>query len=458
MRNVNKRHLAAGVLILAALGPRLPAAEMHRIAVDEAKLKAAGIYKLPPAKRLILYTDLPNSTEISRLPGLFDLAFPQWCEYFHVAADEHDDWHIVGFLMKDKARFQELGLIPDRLPAFRNGYSWEGNLWLFDQPSDYYRRHLLLHEGTHCFMNTLLGNLGPPWYAEGTAELMGTHRLADGRLTLNVMPASREEVPEWGRVRLIKDAVAAHRPMEISAILNYSNTAHLQTEPYAWCWALCAFLDRHPRYRDRFRQLYRDVRRPDFNARFRRLFASDWTDLNEEWALFIAGIEYGYDVPRTAIDFAPGQPCPAAGATVRVAADRGWQPSGLRLEAGSEYRLIASGRYRVGPEPQPWWCEPGGVSIRYYQGRPLGILLAAVRPDKPVAEAPSPLLAPTVVGLGATLRPEESGTIFFKINHSAAELAGNSGTLEVRVSPEDGNQAAPPSGGSPSLRPPRSGP
>jgi len=431
-----KVRYCVGVLLLGALGLRPAAAEPPRIAVDEAKAAAAGIRRLPPAKRLVLYTDLPDAPEIDRLPGLFDQAFPQWCAYFHLVPAEHDDWRIVGFLIKDKARFRQSGLLPDGLPPFRNGYSRGGNLWLYEQPSDYYRRHLLLHEGTHCFMHTILGSYGPPWYAEGTAEMFGTHRLADGRLTLNVMPASREEVPEWGRIRLIKDAVAGHRAMRLPGILDYSSTAHLETEPYGWCWGLCAFLDRHPRYRDRFRELPKDLLRYDFTARFRQRFASDWADLADEWAVFVTGIEYGYDVGRAAIDFAPGRPCPAAGATVRVAADRGWQSAGLRLEAGSEYRLTASGRYQVGTKPQPWWCEPGGVSLRYYQGRPLGILLAVVRPDRPSPDSPSAFVRPTVVGLSATLRPEQSGTLYFKINHSAAELSGNAGQLEVRVRPK----------------------
>jgi hypothetical protein len=427
----------AVALLLGLIVARLPAAELPRIAVDEAKAAAAGIRRLPPAKRLLLYTDLPASPEIDRLPGLFDQAFPQWCEYFHVAQAEHDDWRIVGFLMGDKARFVRAGLLPERLPPFKNGYSGAGNLWLYDQPNDaYYRRHLLLHEGTHCFMYTILGGYGPAWYAEGTAELFGTHRLVDGRLTLGIMPPSREEVPGGGRIRLIKDAVVAHRAMRLPGILDYPPTAHLEVEPYAWCWGLCVLLDRHPRYRDRFRELYKDVLRPDFNARMRRRFAADWADLNDEWAVFVTGIEYGYEFERAAIDFAAGRPCPAGGATVRVAADRGWQPSGLRLEAGSKYRLTAAGRYQVGAKPRIWWCEPGGVSLRYYQGRPLGILLAAVRPDPPAAQTSSAFVRPQVVGLAATLRPEQSGTLYFKINHSAAELSGNAGMLEVRVVPK----------------------
>ena len=41
---------------------------------------------------------------------------------------------------------------------------------------------------------------------EGMAELLSTHRWAEGRLTLNWIPTSREEVPMWGRIKIIKDA------------------------------------------------------------------------------------------------------------------------------------------------------------------------------------------------------------------------------------------------------------
>ncbi len=427
------RYFAACALGLT-VGLWAAAALAAGIAVDDALARAEGIRKLPPGKRLVLYTDLEPRAEIDALPALFDQAFPQWCRYFRVPPAEHPDWRLTGFLMKDAERCRRAGLLPSELPPFRQGYSLGYDLWLYDQPSDYYRRHLLLHEGTHGFMRTILGGMGPPWYAEGMAELMATHRLADGRLTLNIMPADREEVPQWGRIRLIKDAVAAKHAMRLAAILQYSGTAHLQVEPYAWCWAAAALLDRHPRYQKRFRLLADDVLRPDFNDRFRQAFAPDWEQLNEEWSLFVVGIEYGYDVPLAAVDFTPGRPLPAGGVMVRVAAGRGWQNSMVRLEAGRGYRLAAAGRYQVGSLPKGLWCEPGGISIRYYQGRPLGLLLAAVRPEDTPATGPFALLHPMVVGTGLTLRPEHAGTVYFKVNDSAARLRDNSGRLDVQIS------------------------
>jgi hypothetical protein len=418
-------------------------ANLPRLQVDEARAAAAGIRRLS-GKRLTLYTDIPHThserdgmspsdgKEIQQLPELFDQAFPQWCQYFHVDAAEHSDWQMTGYLMKDKTRFEKAGLLPESLPPFQNGFSRNYELWLYDQPSDYYRRHLLLHEGTHGFMNTILGGCGPPWYMEGIAELLATHGWRDGRLTLNQIPASRDEVPHWGRIRIIKDAVAAGRSVRLKEVIEYPIHAHRETEPYAWCWAAAVLLDRHPRYRDRFHQLYQHVLQGDFNRRFYGLIGDDWDPLCEEWQLLVHDLEYGYDVGRTVIDFTPGKPLPPAGAELSIAADRGWQNSGLRLQRGVKYRLRASGRYQVAEKPQIWWCEPGGVSIRYYRSRPLGILLAAVRTDGSEPDS-SGLLRPTAVGLGTTLTPSHAGTLYLKINDSPAELDDNAGQLEVEI-------------------------
>jgi hypothetical protein len=152
--------------------------------------------------------------------------------------------------------------------------------------------------------------------------------------------------------------------------------------------------------------------------------------------VFATDLDYGYDIERTVIDFTPGQPV-AGGRRVRVAADRGWQNSGLRLAPGQKYRLSASGRYQVADQPKIWWCEPGGVSIRYYHGRPLGMLLAAVRAEPAVAGGNSGFLHPIALGLGTELMSTEGGTLYFRINDSAAELSDNAGELMVEVVSED---------------------
>jgi hypothetical protein len=217
-------------------------------------------------------------------------------------------------------------LTPD-LPPFKNGYSRNDEFWLYEQPSDYYRRHLVLHEGVHGFMNTVLGACGPPWYMEGVAEYLATHRWQVGRLTLGFFPGNREEVPVWGRIRLIQDAVAERRAKTLPDVIRFDGRAHLAVEAYAWSWAAVVFFERHPRYHDRFAELTGLVLENRFNQLFYERFAAEWPTICEEWQLFIADLQYGHDIPRSAIDFVAGQPLDAAGASVDVAADRGWQSS-----------------------------------------------------------------------------------------------------------------------------------
>lgn len=404
---------------------------MRLPAVDEDRIAAQGIRKLS-AGHLTLYTDLPADDEIDRLPEWFDQAYPQWCEYFDRPDLSDQSWRVRGCLMNDAAKFKAAGLLPDDLPPIKYGYARGAELWLHEQPTAYYRRHLLLHEATHAFMHLAFGTCGPPWYMEGIAELLGTHSLIDGRLTLGVFPARADDVPEWGRIRIVREAVAEGRALGVDEILAYPDDAHLHNEPYGWCWALAAFLDGHPRYRARFRQLPGELSADDFNARVRAIFADDWRELNEEWQVFVHDLNFGYDLARAAIEFKTGEPLNGR-ETVTLRADRGWQSSGVRLEAGKTYRLTASGRYQVADQPRRWWCEPGGVTIRYVHGRPLGMLLAGVLPDAPASEAAAGLRSPVAVGLQATVMPHSPGTLYLRINDSAAELSDNSGALQVVV-------------------------
>jgi hypothetical protein len=400
--------------------------------IDEAKVEAQGIRKLA-GEHLTLYTDLPLDDEIESLPEAFDQAYPQWRSYFGLAGRGDRPWRVVGRLMKDDAKFRAAGLLPDELPQFVYGYARNDEIWWREQPSAYYRRHLMLHEGTHSFMYANFGTCGPPWYMEGMAELFGTHSFVDGKLTLDVFPKSRDDVPYWGRVKTVREAIKAGQSLSLDEVLNLEPGLHSPAAHYGWCWATTAFLDGHPRYRERFRRLPAELREPDFNDRLKRVFAEDWSDLNEEWQCFVFDLDYGYDLTRSAIEFAAGQPLAAGGKRVTVEAARGWQSTGIRLESGKKYVLKAAGRYQLAAQGRIWWSEPNGVTIRYHGGRPLGMLLAAVHPDPYDPARASSLLSPTEIGLGAELTPDESGTLYLRVNDSPAELADNAGTATVEV-------------------------
>jgi hypothetical protein len=81
-----------------------------------------------------------------------------------------------------------------------------------------------------------------------------------------------------------------------------------------------------------------------------------------------------------------------------------------------------------------WPCEPGGVTIEYVDGHPLGMLLGAVVEDDAAARpAEAGLAEPVTIGLGAEITPRASGTLYLRVNDSAANLGDNRGALTIEV-------------------------
>jgi hypothetical protein len=233
----------------------------------------------------------------------------------------------------------------------------------------------------------------------------------------------------WGRIKLIHLS-SNEREHPLVAVLETDNRRQMGDDQYAWCWAATKFLDSHPRYRTRFRKLQDNVSQPDFNDRFRQAFRGHWAEIQAEWLAYIAAIDYGYDFDRMAIDFRRGKPLTET-VHAKIAADRGWQSSGVRLEAGKSYRVTASGTYDIANDGEPWPCEPGGVTIDYHDGRPLGMLVGAIDSTKSGAT----LADPFEIGLGTTITPTAAGTLYLRVNDSPAKLNDNRGTLTATITP-----------------------
>jgi hypothetical protein len=279
---------------------------------------------------------------------------------------------------------------------------------------------------------------------EGIAELFATHRLdpKTGELTLRIMPQNRDEVPMLGRIKLIRDALADGKRMTLADVMRLDNRVQMGNEAYAWCWALAKLLNSHPRYRDRFHALYKTVLDPKFDELMRTAFAKDWSDLNAEWAAYVATLDHGFDFERMAIGFhSHGLINSGDDRMTGIAADRGWQSSGYELKAERTYKITAKGRYQIASEvvddqSRAWPCEPGGVTIEYHDGHPLGMLLGAVMPEGGDPRAGEMSFSePVAIGLEATFKPKTSGTLFLRVNDAASKLSDNHGTVTVDVMP-----------------------
>ncbi|MGV2333399.1 MAG UNVERIFIED_CONTAM: hypothetical protein LVR18_04465 [Planctomycetaceae bacterium] len=130
-------------------GFRLPD---DRPPLDTAALNAAGLTLLK-SRHLLLVTDAP-AEDVYGLPDLADEFFAALCKTLPPLkpAADGSEFQVTGFLMEAPERFQQAGLLPDEKFVIRHGRHLGYRFWMRNQPSAYYRRHLLLHEFVHCWM------------------------------------------------------------------------------------------------------------------------------------------------------------------------------------------------------------------------------------------------------------------------------------------------------------------
>lgn len=421
-------------------------------------------------EHLILFSDLRDDKKAEDLIRSYDSAVPQWCKYFGIDPDKAVGWKLRAFLLQGPGkveRFEKAKLIQQPLPGFAAGYQLDHNIYLYDQPGDYYTRHLLLHEGTHAFMQWFLNGPGAPWYSEGMSELQAVHKKTKNSVALLHRLKNRSEAPFWGRVKLIKDEYAAGQAMTLEDVLAIPYNAFRNVRFYAWSWAACEFFNNHPLSQEAFRDLRNSttLSYEDFNSTFKQKLDSHWNQLSLDWALFIEEMEYGFDVEKGRISDAQKKPDDGDLSAFSLAVDRSWQKTGITVRAGEKFAFQASGRFRVGqtvvddqastdqnaaapPTIYPWRSEANGITIDYYRGQPLGQLQAGILlvdsgspkagegnpPDSnlPKSNLPRVILA-IPVGAGVPeIEIPANGVLCFRINESPANLSDNQGALDVR--------------------------
>ena len=440
---------------LKEINPNIPiAADIELQLVIEAGLTVYA------GKHLILFSDIRDADKAYDLIRSYDAAVPQWCKYFDIDVQRAADWKLRAFLLQgpnQTQRFEQAKLITEKLPPFAAGYQKDHNLYLYNQPGPYYTRHLLLHEGTHAFMQWFLNGFGAPWYSEGIAEKLAVHNRTENSVKLNFRLTSREKAPYWGRVKLIKDEYAAGYAMTLSDVLAIPNESFRNVRYYAWSWAGCEFFDNHPLTKQAFNELKQSVALPpeQFTADFKEKLKPHWEQLVKDWAIFIEEMDYGVEIQRSRIITATNldEANPDAHHYL-VKTDHGWQQTRLTVKAGDRLKIQSSGRFKVGQSAAPrlaaddqlpptgaptypWYCESNGVTLEYYRGQPLGMLTAGVLFSDPQRQNTKGALAWRVLSIPAAGPEREitvpvDGVLCFRINESPAKLDDNKGALDVR--------------------------
>ena len=420
--------------------------------IDPALLEKNGIVRLD-GKHLTLFSDMKDKRgSIDQLVldesvTIFDAAAPLVADFFNVNVGRHENWRVRAVLIENFDTFKPTGLV-DEVPKLNNGYALKNNLWIRQQKNDYYRRHLLLHEEVHVWMESVFQSWGPPWYREGVAELLATHRYQDGELTLNVFPDHPKNFPFWGRIEIVQNAVENGKFLPVDEVLNLEPTDYNETEAYAWSWAFAAFYSNHPKYAGVAQKMppFLKLDKNEFKKKFIEQIETknSWHEFQNDWSDFATNLVYGYDFERTVIsDYAVGKKLsPKKPKELSVTSEKGWQNSGIDVESGKRYRITATGRFQLAQEPTAWWSEANGVTLRYYRGIPIGTLLVAVLPEQSAIQTNSPegvgFLSPKPIGTHFTGAVPQSGTLFFRINDFPSELRDNKGTIAVTVEEIDG--------------------
>ncbi len=393
----------------------------------------AGIRRVE-GRHITLVTDLPEDMALDELPKVFDQAIPQWAAYFQVDPEKFRDWHVKAYVMRNEIRFRNEGLLPNDLPPFLHGYQRGRSLWIREQPSAYYQRHLLLHEGTHAFMKESLGGSGAPWFMEGVAELLATHRWQNGRLQLKLLPKTRDEVPYWGRIKLVRDSVASGQELSLQDVLQLDTRRFLTVPAYAWSWAAATFLDGHPDFRRTFQAIQSQATLPpdEFSAELWRRLTEKHQRLNDAWQLFVADLDYGYDIADNLILFVePTEPLKAPTRRT-VQSQLGWQSTAIELREKQTYRVRAGGKYKVVTGAETWPCGPQGVTIRYHNGLPKGMLLGAIYPAKDSNQV-NPFADPLPLGRDHTFTAPRDGVLMLRINEPSGQRSDNQGELMIQI-------------------------
>lgn len=394
-----------------------------------------GFHRLDASPHLSIITDLPIDDELKLLPGVFDQAMTAWCSHFSVPQNDTEEWRATMYLMLDRQRFQQAGFIPADVPQFQHGWHSGDQIWVNEQASPYYRRHLMLHEGTHWFMFRKYGKYHAPWLMEGLAEWMGTHRIQGSELQMGILPRDRLEVPFWGRISIIHQQAAGGIAPGMEEIWRYGNSAHQSVDAYAWSWALVTFMKENSDTAPVFEALLKQPAM-DETSMHRWLMSRlrhKLPQLRSEWAAFVSDLDYGYTSQPGMLKLSSDPQPLESTANVQVQSNRGWQASGWKVPVGQQLEISAAGEIVVATVPKPWVSHSDGVTLEYYRGQPLGKLLMAI--VEPLEKEPktTELLEVLPVGSRLTTTVRRSGEIFFRINEAYAGLDDNSGQLTIQM-------------------------
>lgn len=379
-----------------------------------------------------LITDVAPTPEVRDLTAAFDAGVRHWADLFHADAAKVATWKVKAYIMTERKRFENSGLISPTIRTFREGHQ-EGDLILCkEQPSAYYRRHLLLHEGVHWFMEKALGGYGPGWWMEGIAEWQSTHQWDGKDLVCGLMPKTREQVPYWGRFEWIQQDLAANEAPSLPILFQRAKDLHRVDSTYGWSWMAATFFANHPRYKDQFYK--RLSEKTDYSNALNKdvmgWIGEDMKIVQAEFNGFVAEMDYGVDPAKAIVDMKSTKE--NAKAQLQIYSPEHWRLYSKALEAKKTYKISSDGIVNLEIESNKLETTPNGLTLRYVHAHPIGQLIAAMIPQATSLEKTIPWTR-TTIGKSARLQPESDSWLLFRFNDDDTKPSNPSGSYNITI-------------------------
>ncbi len=404
--------VAAGLLLAGAVSP-LHAQSKRATKRDEAPAGKPTDYKSP---HFILHTDLSASEAkelLTRLETMLGLISQYWgkppsgsIECYVVK--ELSNWP-EGSIPSDRGRAQiEAGAgvtITERLT--------QGNRFLAKARVYACADHNTpQHEAVHAYCGQTFGRTGPVWYSEGMAEMGAYWKKGESAVSCEAMI-----------VKYLKNA----EPKSLNEIVNGEEFTGDSWQNYAWRWALCHLLANNPNYSDRFRPLGLAIL-TDQPVTFEQVYGPMATEICFEYLFFLKHFDVGYRVDLCAFDWKKKfKPLRTGTITATLAANKGWQATGIEVAAGDQLDFSAEGK---------WKLTKAGETVSADGASSAGKLVAMVMKDFSLAgslDLDEYLSQPVELGTYGTFTVPHEGKLFLRCNDSWTELADNSGSIKVKL-------------------------
>jgi len=404
--------------------------------INPARLAAAGIHILE-SKRLLLLTDR-DPTTVQGIPALADALYDvleAQCGELR-PSPSGVPFQAVGCLMSDTKRFQTAGLVPNTVLDMRHGEQKGYRFWARDQKTDYYRRHLILHEFVHAYMtiDTIQDDVPNRWFMEGAAEFFATHLDSENPPSFGIIPTSFDGFEGWGRISVIRRR-RIDRPTTETELQNFPTLDDVFNEntgqggedgAYPWWWAVAWMLSEHPDYSSTWDTLCQCRGTAEFYREITTVMEVHGPRLRSDWLLFVESLTEGFDWNRS---FPVHRPVAQSGSTeMMLLADKGWQDTGCAMEQGDTITIECSGECIVEQTTAPWMSQPNGITLEYNQGRPLAEVVAVI-----VNVDPGWVSRRIAIGDGRILTATQPGRLWLQINDDAGMRSDNSGSYSVVI-------------------------